>query len=67
MPSFCQTYAETTLAKAEGALRDKGTELEALRVELAAVKEALSSSTERVEKLLEEGQVNGVYGNLICM
>ncbi|XP_072572459.1 pericentrin isoform X5 [Paramormyrops kingsleyae] len=51
------TYAETTLAKAEGVLRDKGAELEALRVELAAVKEALSSSTDRVEKLLEEGQM----------
>ncbi|XP_048825950.1 pericentrin isoform X11 [Brienomyrus brachyistius] len=51
------TCAETTLAKAEGALQDKGAELEALRMELAAVKEALSSCTERVEKLLEEGQM----------
>lgn len=32
-------------------------EHEALRAELAAVKEGLSSSTERAEKLLEEGQV----------
>ncbi|XP_064183587.1 pericentrin isoform X2 [Anguilla rostrata] len=57
------TCAEETLAKAEGALREKEEQLsqlraehEALRAELAAVKEGLSSSTERAEKLLEEGQ-----------
>ncbi|KAG9340841.1 hypothetical protein JZ751_020033 [Albula glossodonta] len=57
------TCAEETLAKAEAALREKEEQLahlrvehEALRVELAAVKEGLSSSTERAEKLLEEGQ-----------
>ncbi|KAJ8367066.1 hypothetical protein AAFF_G00333400, partial [Aldrovandia affinis] len=55
--------AEETLAKAEQALREREEQLaglrvehEALRVELAAVKEGLSSSTERAEKLLEEGQ-----------
>ncbi|XP_061089610.1 pericentrin isoform X2 [Conger conger] len=57
------TCAEETLAKAEGALREKEEQLtrlraehEALRAELAAVKEGLNSSTERAEKLLEEGQ-----------
>ncbi|MBN3318927.1 AKAP9 protein, partial [Atractosteus spatula] len=55
--------AEETLGKAECALREKEEQLaelkvehEALRAELAAVKEGLSSSTERAEKLLEEGQ-----------
>ncbi|KAI4902380.1 hypothetical protein NFI96_018847, partial [Prochilodus magdalenae] len=57
------TCAEETLAKAEAALREREEQLahlraehEALRAELAAVKEGLSSSTERAEKLREEGQ-----------
>uniref|UniRef100_W5MTD6 Pericentrin n=1 Tax=Lepisosteus oculatus TaxID=7918 RepID=W5MTD6_LEPOC len=55
--------AEETLGKAECALREKEEQLaelkvehDTLRAELAAVKEGLSSSTERAEKLLEEGQ-----------
>lgn len=61
---FLQTCAEETLAKAETALREREqqlihlrTEHDALRAELAAVKEGLSTSTERAEKLREEGQV----------
>lgn len=61
---FSQTHAEVTLAKADAALRQKEAELVALRdehqalsAELSAVKRGLSSSTERVEKLHEEGQV----------
>ncbi|KAI2663332.1 Pericentrin [Labeo rohita] len=57
------TCAEETLAKAETALREREqqlihlrTEHDALRAELAAVKEGLSTSTERAEKLREEGQ-----------
>ncbi|TTH38804.1 Pericentrin [Bagarius yarrelli] len=57
------TCAEETLAKAAAALREKEEQLahlrsqhDALRAELAAVKEGLSSSTERAEKLQEEGQ-----------
>ncbi|XP_042613812.1 A-kinase anchor protein 9-like isoform X2 [Cyprinus carpio] len=57
------TCAEETLAKAETALREREeqlihlrTEHDALRAELAAVKEGLSTSTERAEKLQEEGQ-----------
>ncbi|XP_056606327.1 pericentrin isoform X2 [Triplophysa dalaica] len=57
------TCAEETLAKAEAALREREQQLihlraehDALRAELAAVKEGLSNSTERAEKLLEEGQ-----------
>ncbi|CAL8285441.1 unnamed protein product [Lota lota] len=57
------THAESTLAKADLAFREKEAELarlsaeqQALRAELAAVKEGLSSSTERAEKLQEEGQ-----------
>ncbi|XP_073808702.1 pericentrin isoform X4 [Danio rerio] len=57
------TCAEETLAKAETALREREQQLillraehEALRAELAAVKEGLSNSTERAEKLQEEGQ-----------
>ncbi|XP_066544674.1 pericentrin isoform X2 [Amia ocellicauda] len=57
------TCAEETLAKAESALRQKEEQLgqlkqehEALRAELAVLKEGLSSSTERAEKLQEEGQ-----------
>lgn len=59
-----QTCAEETLAKAETALREREQQLihlraehDALRAELTAVKEGLSSSTERAEKLREEGQV----------
>lgn len=59
-----QTHAEVTLAKTDLALREKEAELarlsaeqQALRAELAAVKEGLSTSTERAEKLQEEGQV----------
>uniref|UniRef100_A0A3B4XRB0 Pericentrin n=1 Tax=Seriola lalandi dorsalis TaxID=1841481 RepID=A0A3B4XRB0_SERLL len=57
------THAEVTLAKADAALRQKETELirlradhQALRVELTAVKQGLCTSTERAEKLHEEGQ-----------
>ncbi|KAG7263687.1 hypothetical protein CRUP_035559, partial [Coryphaenoides rupestris] len=57
------THAEVTLAKADLALREKEEELarlsaeqQALRAELAAVKEGLSTSTERADKLQEEGQ-----------
>ncbi|XP_060774688.1 pericentrin isoform X2 [Neoarius graeffei] len=57
------TCAEETLAKAEAALREKEEQLVHLRLqhdvlgaELAAVKEGLSTSTERAEKLQEEGQ-----------
>lgn len=53
-----------TLAKADAALRQKEGELASLRtehqalsVELTAVKQGLSTSAERVEKLHEEGQV----------
>ncbi|KAL1021956.1 hypothetical protein UPYG_G00020370 [Umbra pygmaea] len=57
------TCAEETLAKADSALRQREEELQrlvaehqVLRAELSAVKEGLCSSTERAEKLLEEGQ-----------
>ncbi|XP_051985694.1 pericentrin [Xyrauchen texanus] len=57
------TCAEETLAKAEIALCEREQQLihlkvehDALRAELAAVKEGLSTSTERAEKLQEEGQ-----------
>ncbi|KAK3575590.1 hypothetical protein QTP86_030993 [Hemibagrus guttatus] len=57
------TCAEETLAKAAAALREKEEQLvhlrlqhDVLRAELAAVKEGLSTSTERAEKLQEEGQ-----------
>ncbi|XP_071373521.1 pericentrin isoform X2 [Centroberyx affinis] len=57
------THAEVTLAKADAALRQReaelvrlGAEHQALRAELTAVKEGLSTSTERAEKLQEEGQ-----------
>ncbi|XP_051244571.1 pericentrin isoform X2 [Dicentrarchus labrax] len=57
------THAEVTLAKADAALRQKEAELarlstehQALRAELTAVKQGLSTSTERAEKLHEEGQ-----------
>ncbi|XP_051804402.1 pericentrin isoform X2 [Acanthochromis polyacanthus] len=57
------THAEATLAKADAALREKEAELtrlkaevQALRAELTAVKQGLSTSTERAEKLHEEGQ-----------
>ncbi|XP_071353542.1 pericentrin isoform X2 [Trachinotus anak] len=57
------THAEVTLAKADTALRQKEAELirlradhQALRVELTAVKQGLNTSTERAEKLHEEGQ-----------
>ncbi|KAM4625822.1 pericentrin [Polymixia lowei] len=57
------TNAEVTLAKADAALRQRevelarlGAEHKALRAELATVKEGLSTSTERAEKLQEEGQ-----------
>lgn len=53
-----------TLAKADTALRQKEAELarvraehQALRAELTAVKQGLSTSTERAEKLHEEAQV----------
>uniref|UniRef100_A0A3Q3K048 ELK domain-containing protein n=1 Tax=Monopterus albus TaxID=43700 RepID=A0A3Q3K048_MONAL len=56
-------HAEAALAKADIALRQKETELiqlreehQALVVELTAVKQGLSTSTERAEKLHEEGQ-----------
>ncbi|KAL6455980.1 hypothetical protein MHYP_G00358310 [Metynnis hypsauchen] len=57
------TCAEETLAKAEAALREREEHLahlraehDVLRAELVAVKEGLSTSTERAEKLREEGQ-----------
>ncbi|XP_073339040.1 pericentrin isoform X2 [Pagrus major] len=57
------THAEVTLAKADTALRQKEAELaklrlehQTLRAELTAVKQGLSTSTERAEKLHEEGQ-----------
>ncbi|XP_017559158.2 pericentrin isoform X1 [Pygocentrus nattereri] len=57
------TCAEETLAKAEAALREREEQLahlraehDVLRAELVAVKEGLSTSTERAEKLREEGQ-----------
>ncbi|XP_054652131.1 pericentrin isoform X3 [Dunckerocampus dactyliophorus] len=57
------THAEETLAKTDAALRLRETELarlgvehQALRAELTAVKQCLSTSTQRAEKLLEEGQ-----------
>ncbi|XP_040916208.1 pericentrin isoform X2 [Toxotes jaculatrix] len=57
------THAEVTLAKADAALRQKEAEVirlkaehQALRAELTAVKQGLSTSTERAEKLHEEGQ-----------
>ncbi|XP_062853797.1 pericentrin [Trichomycterus rosablanca] len=57
------TCAEETLAKAEAALREREEQLanlraehDLLRAELASVKEGLSSSTERADKLREEGQ-----------
>ncbi|XP_034381587.1 pericentrin isoform X4 [Cyclopterus lumpus] len=57
------THAEVTLAKADAALRQREAELarlkaahQALRAELTAVKQALSTSAENTEKLHEEGQ-----------
>ncbi|XP_076604354.1 pericentrin isoform X2 [Chaetodon auriga] len=57
------THAEATLAKADAALRQKEAELaivraehQALKAELTAVKQGLTTSTERAEKLHEEGQ-----------
>ncbi|XP_070699119.1 pericentrin [Pempheris klunzingeri] len=57
------THAEVTLAKADAAFRQKEAELatlkadhQALRAELTAVKQGLSTSTEKAEKLHEEGQ-----------
>lgn len=59
-----QTHAEETLAKADTALRQKEVELsklkeehQALRTELTALRQGLSTSTERAEKLHEEVQV----------
>ncbi|XP_061553374.1 pericentrin isoform X3 [Phycodurus eques] len=56
------THAEETLAKADAALRLRETELarlgadhQALRGELTTVKQDLHSSTQRAEKLCEEG------------
>lgn len=58
------THAEVTLAKADAALRGKEGELGALKAkyqtlkaELTAVKQSLSSSIERSDKLEEEGQI----------
>lgn len=63
--SFFQTNAEETLAKADAALRQKETELarlgaehQALRADLTAAKQGLSTTTEKAEKLHEEGQVS---------
>ncbi|XP_039994200.1 pericentrin isoform X3 [Xiphias gladius] len=57
------THAEVTLAEADAALRQKEAELirlraeqQSLRAELTAAKQGLSTSTERAEKLHEEGQ-----------
>ncbi|XP_029350413.1 pericentrin isoform X2 [Echeneis naucrates] len=56
-------HAEVTLAKADAALREKEAELQRLSAdnqilseELNAVKRGLSTSTERADKLHEEGQ-----------
>lgn len=64
MFAFFQTHAEVTLAKADTALRQKEAELvklrqdhQALSVELSAVKCGLNTSTERADRLHEEGQV----------
>lgn len=61
---FPQAHAKVTLAKADATLKQRETELarlgaehQALRAELTAVKQGLSSSAERAEKLHEEGQV----------
>lgn len=63
-PLSSQTHAEVTLAKADAALRQKENELTRLQSEhlvvkgeLSAVKNCLVTFTERVQKLLEEGQV----------
>ncbi|KAM6968416.1 pericentrin [Tautogolabrus adspersus] len=57
------THAEVTLAKADAALRQKESELARLKAEhqaqwaeLTAVKQGLSTSTERADKLHVEGQ-----------
>ncbi|KAM6917864.1 pericentrin isoform 2-T2 [Lycodopsis pacificus] len=57
------THAEVTLAKADAALRQREAELarlkeehRALSAELTALKQDLSTSSERAEKLHEEGQ-----------
>ncbi|XP_051942198.1 pericentrin isoform X2 [Hippocampus zosterae] len=57
------THAEETLAKTDAALRLRetelarlGAELQALREELTTVKQDLSNSTQRAEKLCEEGR-----------
>ncbi|XP_058889407.1 pericentrin-like [Acipenser ruthenus] len=50
------TKAESALKEKEEALRDQQALLPQLKAELSAVKEALSSSTEKTERLLEEGQ-----------
>lgn len=59
-----QTDVEVTLAKADAALRQKENELTRLQSEHLAVKRELTASknclvtfAERVQKLLEEGQV----------
>ncbi|XP_061599182.1 pericentrin isoform X2 [Cololabis saira] len=56
-------HADVTLAKADAALRQSESELaglkaehQLLRTELAAAKQGLSTSTERAERLYEEGQ-----------
>lgn len=59
-----QTHAELNLAKADASLRQKEGELarlraehQALTLELTTVKQGLTTSTERAEKLHGEGQV----------
>lgn len=61
---FPQTCADATLAEVEAALRQKEDELaklraeyETLRAELTAVKQGLSTTTERPETPHQEGQV----------
>ena len=65
--SFYQTNAEVTLAKADTALRQKEEELiklraenQAVRTELTTVKQGLTTSAARAEKLHEEGRV-GIF------
>ena len=50
--------AEAALREREEQLAHLRAEHDVLRAELAAVKEGLSTSTERAEKLREEGQVS---------
>lgn len=61
---FFQTHADVTLAKAEASLRQRKSECaklkaenEALKTELAAVKQGVKISSERTGKPHENGEV----------